>query len=68
VFVRGIPFDFTDAQLEAIFENVGPIKEGFVVAKKDGGVGNRGFGFVQFATAPDAEEAVSQFHNTEVLP
>jgi hypothetical protein len=24
--VRGIPFDFTDAQLEAIFENVGPIK------------------------------------------
>jgi RNA recognition motif-containing protein len=43
LFVRGLPFDFTDAQLEGIFENIGPIKEGFVVPKKDG-EGNRGFG------------------------
>jgi len=64
VFVRNLPYDFTDTQLEAAFEDLGPVKEGFMVANKKGE--NRGFGFVKFAVANDAAEAVEYFKTKEI--
>ena len=32
LFVRNLPYDLTHAQLEALFEDVGPVKSAFVIA------------------------------------
>ena len=34
VFVRGLPYSTTDSRLEAFFEDVGPVRRGFVVTDK----------------------------------
>lgn len=41
VFVRNLPFDMTDQQFEAKFEEVGPVKRAFIVTGK-GAQGSKG--------------------------
>jgi len=36
VFVRNLPYDLTDAALEAAFQDVGPVKRGFIVTDRRG--------------------------------
>ena len=52
VFVRGLPFDATVEELEALFEDSGPLKPGksFFVARK-GEQQHRGFGFVELCAS-----------------
>jgi nucleolar protein 4 len=57
VFVRSLPFSLSDAQLEEIFSELGPVRHCFTVKEKGAEV-HRGFGFVQFAVAEDALRAV----------
>jgi nucleolar protein 4 len=60
LFVRGLGPSTTSAALEAHFSGVGPIRHAFVVT--DQGKASpkcKGFGFVQYANADDAKEAVS---------
>ncbi|XXQ33246.1 RRM domain-containing protein [Plasmodiophora brassicae] len=65
VFVRNLPFDMTDQQFEAKFEEVGPVKRAFIVTGK-GAQGSKGFGFVVFSDPADAEAAVAQLHLSEM--
>ena len=58
IFVRNIPFNCTDKQLEAAFEDIGPIKECFAVQQKE--KQGAGYGFVKFAVPEDAERAASE--------
>jgi len=58
VFVRNLPFDCTDASLEEHFGEAGPVRGAFVVRDKKTKAG-RGFGFVNFVLADDAERAVA---------
>lgn len=56
LFVRSIPSDVTDERLGEFFSDFAPVKHAVVVRDKATG-DSRGFGFVSFGTAEDAETA-----------
>ena len=62
VFVRNLTYDTTDAELEEHFGEVGPVRRAFVVRDRKTKAG-RGFGFVSFVLADDAERAVTQLNS-----
>ncbi|KAJ2539168.1 RNA recognition motif-containing protein [Coemansia sp. RSA 1853] len=76
LFVRGVPKDATNTELEEFFSNVGPVRSCFVVGEKkpeesedttvkDKKTANRGFGFVQFVLAEDAARAIEELSETK---
>ncbi|KAK9767317.1 RNA recognition motif-containing protein [Basidiobolus ranarum] len=75
LFVRGIPYDCKNEELESFFSDIGPIRSCFVVqntpegegeeeseaaAKPSSDKGNKGYGFVQFVVSEDAERAITE--------
>merc|ERR1712137_243681 len=69
VFVRNLPYDLSDKQLEQLFADIGPVRHAFVVTDKRGGAddgGSKGYGFVQFAMQTDAHTAVLHLNKTSV--
>jgi nucleolar protein 4 len=66
VFVRGISFDVQDEKpLEALFSDVGPVKQCFLVRAK-GEDKHKGMGFVTFALPEDAARAIEQLNHTKL--
>ena len=59
VFVRNLAFDTTDQALEQHFGSVGPVREAWVVRDRKTKE-SRGFGFVGFVLADDAQRAVQE--------
>jgi nucleolar protein 4 len=59
VFVRNVAYEVDDNALEAVFEDVGPVRQAFLVKEK-GQQKHKGFGYVQFAIPEDAERAVQE--------
>ena len=56
IFVRGIDFKVTSGELEELCGEVGPVRRCILVHGK-GESSHRGYGFVQFALADDAQRA-----------
>ncbi|XP_046583264.1 RNA-binding protein 28-like [Haliotis rubra] len=56
LFIRNLPFVTTNEKLTTLFEDIGPIKQCFVVKKKDSDL-CRGFGYVKFSLIEDAIKA-----------
>ncbi|CAH8392055.1 unnamed protein product [Eruca vesicaria subsp. sativa] len=57
VCISGLPYSFTNAQLEEAFSDVGPVRLCFMVTNK-GSNEHRGFAFVKFALPEDANRAI----------
>lgn len=56
LFVGGLPWATDDSGLRAVFERFGTVRDSVVVKDRDTGR-SRGFGFVEFEAAEDAESA-----------
>jgi nucleolar protein 4 len=61
VFVRNVSYDVDDKGLEEAFNDVGPVRQAFLVREK-GQARHKGYGYVQFALGEDAERAVQELH------
>ncbi|XP_033919198.1 RNA-binding protein 28 [Melopsittacus undulatus] len=59
VLVRGLPAAATDAELQRLFGSIGPLRRGFIVTEK-GTQRCRGFGYVTFSLAEDAQRALEE--------
>jgi RNA recognition motif-containing protein len=61
LFVGGLSFSTTSSGLRDFFAQSGTVLSASVVTDQDSGR-SRGFGFVEMATAEDAERAMSQLN------
>lgn len=59
LFVGGLSWDTNDAGLQAAFEPFGAITEAKVISDRETGR-SRGFGFVTYADANSARDAIAQ--------
>ena len=65
LFVGGLNFATTTDQLRELFQQAGGVESATVVTERETGR-SRGFGFVDMATAEDAEQAIARFNGTEL--
>ena len=65
LFVRGLPYTWTDLDLSAHFEHIGPIRRAFIVHQKHTNT-SKGFGFVQFALHDDAQRGAQEMDGKEL--
>ncbi|CAG7906850.1 unnamed protein product [Brassica rapa] len=65
VCASGLPYSFTNAQLEEAFSDVGPVRLCFMVTNK-GSNEHRGFAFVKFALPEDANRAIELKNGSNV--
>jgi RNA recognition motif-containing protein len=65
LFVGNLSFDTTNADLEALFGQVGAVTSATVIMDKFTGK-SRGFGFVEMANAQDRATAIERFNGAEV--
>ena len=65
IFVGGLSWGTEDSGLRAAFEAYGEVTDAKVITDRDTGR-SRGFGFVTFAEASSAEEAVEKMNGAEL--
>lgn len=63
LFVGGLSWGTSDVELRNAFEQFGDVVDAKVITDRDTGR-SRGFGFVEFATADQAEQARQQMDGT----
>eukprot|EP01083_Nonionella_stella_P221396 790985_1 len=78
-FVRNIPSDYTNDQLQDLFEDIGPLRRAFLITRSQTPAPQKAtetedneqkeskqFGFAVFATEADRDAAIEQLNGTEV--
>jgi cold-inducible RNA-binding protein len=65
VFVGNLEFRTTQQELEALFSQVGSIREIFLPSDRNTGR-PRGFAFVEYESEDDAEKAIERFNGHEL--
>ncbi len=65
LFVGGLPFSVTDAQLSELFQSHGTVESAKVITDRDTDR-SRGFGFVEMSTQQEAEQAIQALNGTEI--
>jgi cold-inducible RNA-binding protein len=65
LFIGGLAFSTSSERLRELFTQAGTVESAAVVMDRDTGR-SRGFGFVEMATAADAEAAVAKFNGQDV--
>ena len=65
VFVAKINFQTTEETLKEYFEKVGTVESAKIIKDYESGR-SKGFGFVEFSSAEEAQEAISTLNNTEL--
>jgi RNA recognition motif-containing protein len=64
LYVGNLPFNTTSEDLAALFSSIGPCESASVITDRATGR-SRGFGFVEMASAGDAQKAISQLDSTD---
>lgn len=64
LYVGNLPFSFDDQTLNTVFAAVGNVTSAKVLTDRATGR-SKGFGFVEMATAEDAQRAINELNNTE---
>ena len=64
LYVGGLPYATNDDSLRAAFEQAGTVESAQVIIDKMSGR-SKGFGFVEMATAEEAEKAIDMFHDKD---
>lgn len=65
LFVAGLPWSYTETDLNGLFTEVGKVVSAVVIMDKITGK-SRGFGFVEMSTPEEAQEAIKKFHGYDV--
>ncbi len=65
LYVGNLSFKVTDQDLAAHFAAAGNVTSASVITDRATGR-SRGFGFVEFATAEEAQKAIEMFHGQEM--
>ena len=61
IYVGGLPYSTTSAQLRELFEQAGAVSDASVIEDKFSGQ-SRGFGFVEMTNAEEGNAAIAQFN------
>ena len=61
LYVGGLPFETTDAELRALFEQAGKVDSAVVITDSGSGL-SRGFGCVEMSTKAGARRAINEFN------
>ena len=64
IYVGGLPYATTDAQLQDLFSAHGTVESARVITDKFTGR-SRGFGFVEMADAGEAQKAIQALNGTD---
>lgn len=65
LYVGGLPYSTTEAQLQELFAKEGTVESARVITDKFTGQ-SRGFGFVEMATAEEAQKAITALNGTQL--
>ena len=65
LFIGGLPFSTSNDRLREVFAQAGGVESATVVMEQDTGR-SRGFGFVEMASAEEADAAVKKFNGQEM--
>lgn len=65
LYVGGLPYAYTDAQLSELFSQAGKVETASIVIDKFSGR-SRGFGFVEMSSDEEADKAIEMFNNYEL--
>jgi RNA recognition motif-containing protein len=65
LFIGGLSFTTSTERLREVFAQAGTVESASVVIDRETGR-SRGFGFVEMATAPEAEAALSKFNGHDL--
>ncbi len=64
VFVGGLPYSMTEEDVKAFFAPAGTVVSVFLPIEKETGR-KRGFGFVEFATEAEQDNAIKMFNEAD---
>ncbi len=65
IYVGGLAYSITEAQLQNTFSAHGVVESAKVIADRETG-NSRGFGFVEMSTQQEAEKAIEALNGTEL--
>ncbi|MEW6357894.1 MAG: RNA-binding protein [Planctomycetota bacterium] len=65
IYVGGLSYQTTEAELRQLFEQFGEVASAKVITDRDTGR-SKGFGFVEMATQAAAEEAIKQLDGKDL--
>jgi RNA recognition motif-containing protein len=65
IYVGGLPYSATEEQLNELFAAHGTVESARVITDKFTGQ-SRGFGFVEMASAEDAQKAIAALNGTQM--
>lgn len=62
LYVGGLPYEYTDAQLNELFSQAGKVESANIIIDKFSGR-SRGFGFVEMSADEEADKAIETLNN-----